>query len=29
MGHETEAMKQRYRHLFPEVTKAEMKKAFS
>jgi integrase len=29
MGYETDAMKQRYRHLFPEVTKAEMGKAFS
>ncbi len=29
MGHQTEAMKHRYRHLFPDVTKAEMKKAFS
>ncbi|MBN1908507.1 MAG: tyrosine-type recombinase/integrase, partial [Pirellulales bacterium] len=29
MGHETEAMKQRYRHLFPEVTKAEMGRLFA
>jgi integrase len=28
MGHETEEMKQRYRHLFPEVTKAEMARLF-
>ena len=28
MGHETESMKQRYRHLFPEVTKAEMGRLF-
>jgi integrase len=28
MGHETDSMKQRYRHLFPEVTKAEMKRLF-
>lgn len=27
-GHETESMKQRYRHLFPEVTKAEMRRLF-
>lgn len=29
MGHETEAMKQRYRHLFPEVTRAEMGRLFA
>jgi integrase len=29
MGHETEAMRQRYRHLFPEVTKEEMGRLFS
>ena len=29
MGHETEAMKQRYRHLYPDVTKAEMARLFS
>jgi integrase len=29
MGHETESMKQRYRHLFPDVRKAEMGRAFS
>jgi hypothetical protein len=28
MGHETEAMKQRYRHLFPEVTKEQMGRLF-
>jgi integrase len=28
MGHETEAMRQRYRHLFPEVTKEEMSRLF-
>jgi integrase len=28
MGHETEAMKLRYRHLFPEVTKEEMSRLF-
>jgi len=29
MGHQTEAMRHRYRHLFPDVRKAEMGKAFS
>jgi integrase len=29
MGHETDAMKQRYRHLFPDVRKAEMGRVFS
>lgn len=29
MGHQTEAMRHRYRHLFPDVKKAEMKKAFA
>lgn len=28
MGHETEAMKQRYRHLYPDVRKAEMGRVF-
>ena len=28
MGHETEAMKQRYRHLFPEAMEAEMGRLF-
>jgi integrase len=29
MGHETDAMKQRYRHLFPDVRQAEMGRVFS
>jgi integrase len=29
MGHQTEAMRHRYRHFFPDVKKAEMKKAFA
>ena len=29
MGHETESMRQRYRHLFPDVRQAEMGRAFS
>jgi len=29
MGHETEAMKRRYRHLFPEVTREEMRQLFA
>jgi integrase len=29
MGHETEAMKQRYRHLYPEVMEEEMGKLFN
>jgi integrase len=29
LGHETAAMRQRYRHLFPEVTKQEMANLFT
>ncbi len=29
MGHETDAMKQRYRHLYPEITKQEMGRVFN
>jgi integrase len=29
MGHSTEEMRKRYRHLFPEVTKAEMSRLFA
>ncbi len=29
LGHQTEAMRDRYRHLFPEATREEMDRLFS